>query len=592
MSLCECMRRGLWGSEDRSGQSTKDIVARSRTLLTQCKKVIYFANGASLTGAGAAHPQKRQRTTVASAAKSSGGAAATFRDADCAAAAAGGAEAGTAEEGMVLDDTHLQTLASRLEFLNEVLPDGVEVMLQISRCPGGPMHANVSVGDAVAAALTGAHIEQEVGESDGAADAEKPAAGDGPAAAASFNGTMQGARQLPAFLMEVLQALGRRKQWKPGLVGPVYSSDHLDDEGNLDPEAICNTLGRMFKREMIFSQSDPSGFVVKHVLECFKQPLLRVDDADTFSIWLTRGIFQDYLEDLDGMTEVPDTVMLQRYDGVAQSLVARGLAIQHFSCNYSKIVITIVQKSSPSPSDAVEGTETVKTVLASPAPVAPAPEWGAVGSVAPVTSTTAAPAVVIVGGVAQPTPTAADRIRIRFPYQVQLLELLDAYFGRNVPSELWYGPSASKWLSNGHDEALRATLAAELALLETQLIAGLAAATPAGSGAKVGVGVTNTVEHVSSNPQQWLWALEDWAFGTMLLGDGADDDGAAADLVLGSSDAGDSSSGGGCAAGAQPLMGAAALATLLTTGEEGLVHVAGVPSSEQVDGATRITIVV
>lgn len=81
---------------------------------------------------------------------------------------------------------------------------------------------------------------------------------------------------------------------------------------------------------MIFSQTDPSGFVVSHLLKCFKEPLLRVDDDDTFSIWLTREIFQDYLEDQDGLTEVPDTVMLQKYVPNSNSSPLSRPSLVHF----------------------------------------------------------------------------------------------------------------------------------------------------------------------------------------------------------------------------------------------------------------------
>lgn len=249
-------------------QSSKDIVQRSRALLTKCKKVIYFANGASLTSRAPA--QKRQRTRDAS--PSEGGV-----DDDDAAAAGGSGDAGSAGAAgtagdIVLDEGSLQTLASRFDFLDSVLPDGVEVMLQISRCPQGTVHSAVAVRDAVAAALRGGTAAKETGNGMDASDGGGPAFADGSAAVDDAavrapepsavdsvpaqpphqqpqQQQQQEQRELPGFLTHVLQALGTQKSWKPGLVGPAYSSDHLDEEGNLDPEAIC-TKESIFRRAL------------------------------------------------------------------------------------------------------------------------------------------------------------------------------------------------------------------------------------------------------------------------------------------------------------------------------------------------------
>jgi hypothetical protein len=50
---------------------------------------------------------------------------------------------------------------------------------------------------------------------------------------------------LPHFLVDVVNCVATLKE-------------------TLDPEAICMTLSRMFAREMVYAQGDPSGFVVRH----------------------------------------------------------------------------------------------------------------------------------------------------------------------------------------------------------------------------------------------------------------------------------------------------------------------------------------
>ena len=138
------------------------------------------------------------------------------------------------------------------------------------------MHPDATVRDAVAAALCGTGIDAVPGVSDGggpavmetgtagadalctvAAATDTTPAGttttttatatvvSPPDAVATAHNipalplTQQCQHTLPNFMMEVLKELGARKKWKAGLIGPVYSSDHLDAEDNLNPEAIC-----------------------------------------------------------------------------------------------------------------------------------------------------------------------------------------------------------------------------------------------------------------------------------------------------------------------------------------------------------------
>ena len=123
------------GLQQAGEQSSLDIVARSRTLLTQCKKVIYFANGASLTSRTPA--QKRQRTgnavfagAAAGDEHSNGSAGEPMETPASTSSASTNANAGASTNSagdIVVDEANLQTLASRFDFLNEVLPEGVDI---------------------------------------------------------------------------------------------------------------------------------------------------------------------------------------------------------------------------------------------------------------------------------------------------------------------------------------------------------------------------------------------------------------------------------------------------------------------------------
>ena len=44
-----------------------------------------------------------------------------------------------------------------------------------------------------------------------------------------------------------------------------------------------------------YCKVDATGIVMRHIIKCFKEPLLRVDHHDTFKIWLDRPTFQEYV---------------------------------------------------------------------------------------------------------------------------------------------------------------------------------------------------------------------------------------------------------------------------------------------------------
>ena len=121
--------------------------------------------------------------------------------------------------------------------------------------------------------------------------------------------------------------------------------------------------------------------------------------------------------------------MLQKYDEVACSLVARGLAIQHYSNNVGKLAIQV---------KASDGSVAYHLITPPPPPTASPlllsmanggrdSSGGGDGGGGASGSAGTSAAVIVVGGVSRPAPTAADRVKIRFPYTVDILELIDAY---------------------------------------------------------------------------------------------------------------------------------------------------------------------
>lgn len=447
----------LMGRAAAGCQATQDVVERSRALLTQCRRVVYFINGAALLSEQQAG--KRRRTGLAAAAPGEGARPA-------------------------LDGATLEMLVARLEFLDGLLPAGVDVMVLVSRSGArGATAADVS-GDGGGAAAAAA----------GGAAAMELDGGDGDVTPA-------------ALIASELARVAKHRGWgRVRLGGRIHANEHLDAAGALNPEAICCTLASMFKRDMVYAAGDPSAFVVAHLLRCFKQPLLRFAEDDTFSIWLTREVFQEYLDELDGLVEAPATMMLQGYDPVARALAKAGLAVEHHAHNYGELAVKVEPPApaaprffcNQAPADGADGVDG-----AGPAPAGSGDAAAADGRVTEGVT-------IVVGGVTQAAPEAGALIR--FPYADAVLEVLDSYFARGVPSELWMSPTASAWLSQGQDLSLRARLAEVISALERQLVDRLRPpADPAAAAATA----------AASSPARWLLALEDWALGAQHLTDGS-----------------------------------------------------------------------
>ena len=159
--------------------------------------------------------------------------------------------------------------------------------------------------------------------------------------------------------------------------------------------------------------------------------------------------------------------MLQSFEQVALAMVEAAIAIQHASGNLSRLRVMVAGSSLAVPLTAVP-------------PPAPA----------------AAQFPVVVGGQLQKVVSKEGTVEVRLPYTPQLLEVMDSYFTRNVPGELWLSPAA-RWLEKGRDPALRSVLTGLVADLTVQASTGY----PDGENAIL----------------RWLWLLEDILLATRLL---------------------------------------------------------------------------
>lgn len=210
----------------------------------------------------------------------------------------------------------------------------------------------------------------------------------------------------PVMLLQaVLQSLQTRPEHAFLARGvDVQALEHLHTDGSLWPEAIIATLARMFRNSMIQSSVDPSFLVAHHLFACFRQPILRMVSDDVFDLWVDRETFRAYLDEAHNL-EVPETLMLQKFDSVAQILIAKGLCLRHHSLNLTGTSLTV----------SLAGQDV---------------------------------------GTLQAHTKTVDGMQIRFPYFSPLLDVLEYYFAQDIPGELWL-QEAEPFLQPGLDQALR-----------------------------------------------------------------------------------------------------------------------------------------
>eukprot|EP00040_Diaphanoeca_grandis_P016437 m.84786 g.84786 ORF g.84786 m.84786 type:complete len:617 (-) comp25803_c1_seq1:342-2192(-) len=387
-----------------SSAVTKDVLQRSKTMLTQCRKLVYFINGASLfCGNPIESSEKCVRLDPVP----------------------GDGRTSDPTPSHTIDNTlnrdTVIVLCKRLEFLAGLFPSGIDIMATVSRCGAvtvSPLAAANAFAILCETAGIGYHPDVV------------------PCSPIS----------LTSLLQSMLHHLILEKKYTLRLGTEVYGVNHLDDEGSLDPEAINQTLANMFKREMVHSKTNPGMFVLGHLVQCFKQPLLRVNEEDnSFSLYISSEIFQDYLEERDGLLEAPDATLMTYYNAAAHHMVEVGLAVRHHNNNLTHLGIEVNDGKCPQYF------------------VVPAPP----DQIQHKTSISSLP--IFVSGMLK--SATESTLQIRFPYTSTLFEVIETYFDRNVPPELWL--KQTEWLQGGHDQEVRIKLAAAVVGMSETVVSSL-----------------------------------------------------------------------------------------------------------------------
>ena len=533
-----------------TSQTARDICDRSLRMLRNCHRVVYFANAATLFGGGKGNNNGRNGgndhadvvTMVAATSPTASkkaiatipGGAATI------AGAATAAEQGGTDGVGVLDPVELARLQSRLTFLNQALPAGSNVHVQLSR-------AGIKVDTVQSISIAAATLHTiDVPTAPAAAGSTGPCE---TTSRSTFSTASMGVLPLPtaptarAVLQWCLESFAATMadEWTIRVGPEVFTSEHLRPDGSLDPTAIVTTMARLFRRDMVHNVADAAHEVARCIWQCARSPNYRITPQDTFSLWVDRSVFHEWLEDAEPCT-APDTTLVQLFDRVAAGLADRGLCLRHNGANRQD---TILRFKILKDGDEKEGEEAAGTSSAGRRCFC---LWTPSAEVA----------------------TYKGVVQVRFPFSPRILGVLETYFERELPGAAWLGALATSaptpkstvrdqvtftdgsrpFLATGEDDvisagngeivaveeeegsggplfvsgrddgvraALSEALEATAAELDTKWQeAVLASASLLGmDGAEAGAGAN----YASNNTlwERWLWLLEEWAAAHALL---------------------------------------------------------------------------
>jgi hemerythrin len=332
-------------------------------------------------------------------------------------------------------------LLSRLRFLNKILPHNHEVLLYLSRVPTNDKRLHLAT------------ISQQTGIDFGRFQFKSD-------------------EQLEVVLVKVIQKIlchfATEENWHIRIVG-VYTSNHLNDDGSLNTQNIIQTLVRLFENKMTHSKEEPEKFVAQYLIQCFQEAHHRFTENGNFQLWITKEIFYEFL--LSGsvdITEIPENVLLQKFERVVQLLASNNLCILHYGGNHSNICVQFQFHNSNNDKEIFF--------------------W-------------------------YPISNESERIQaleIRFPYFTPLFDIINKYFIYNIPPEFWLQKSPSTKVSDpGLTKELEYVLHQQLTVeINKQLDSLLELRHKFNRQCEENYNVIHT----------FFWLLEEWVMGNRLLG--------------------------------------------------------------------------
>eukprot|EP00898_Chlorokybus_atmophyticus_P005160 jgi/Chlat1/5645/Chrsp369S05388 len=316
----------------------------------------------------------------------------------------------TINSKLSLNEAALSTLIDRMDYLNNIMPAGHEVLLIASRLPPAAsidaefiqqtaqivkevasIHINIQSGD-----THDTHVVQPVVSSvDGEVLLGK-----------------HDAHPLPGVLLSVLRGVGVTRGWRLRFVDAV-SAYHVKDaaSGEVDARAVVATLVRLFANRMVHANEEKADAIVAtHVIKCSQmlEPTCVVS-ASLYKraqrMWIDADVFYEYVSDLE-FSELPESTMLQLFNQVANKLVSSKLALRYFAEDHSRIRLRVT----------IQGVTETRVFHIWP----------------PDTDDTA------------PQVTHPDAVKIRLPSHETYLGLIAAYVGKQLPGEFWLSNAGEK----------------------------------------------------------------------------------------------------------------------------------------------------
>jgi len=223
--------------------------------------------------------------------------------------------------------------------------------------------------------------------------------------------------------------------WQFAVVG-VFQSNHINPaDDSLNVHHIVNTTARLFKDEMVHStSSNPESYIMHHIIKCFRDTAARCiahdDNTHSFELWVEKENFYEYLDELE-FCEIPETILLQKFETVGRKLVELGICLQHKSSNFSDLAI-LLHLPNDDPSDS--------------------------------------PNQFLWSGDLLQEDKYKVTFGVRFPYFPRLLDVVEFYFLNNIPADFWLSDQ-----SQGHtapflaDENSQKNLSSVIEELENEL---------------------------------------------------------------------------------------------------------------------------
>ena len=391
-------------NEDDSDMTpfVRDIVSQSVQLIRRAYSSIYFINVTSLTEPVAGISRRRKLSGVAF--------------------------------GRLLD---------RLEYLRTLLPERRRLLVYTSRLPARECFATEHREQDLLHVAREVSRVQQLSSHDGMVD-------------------VADVHPMTTLLGDVLPQIALARGWEIEIVG-VHEVNHLvlpsDTDGSTDtlsaplnvPSIMC-TLGRLFLTDAaLYQSSEPTAFVIAHLVQCAKQCHQHDHAADHASgsaqdHWIEQRRFRAFLEHLH-FTDIPETTALQHFERVALLLERACMVVLRSRRQLPLLRIVCASTAAGEPRSALysiehaAAAEVADTNTSAPANV----ELTANAKTCTFYRADGTSHTVLHDDDAlDALPSGTAPVAVRFPTYDPLRQLLTEAIEKHLPGDVWFGQPQSQ----------------------------------------------------------------------------------------------------------------------------------------------------